>query len=291
LTDPDTGTVHDYRRKGGVVSAFVLTPDGAPDWAQDRAALWSAVHARETRKNSQLAREVRLALPLELDADARADLVRDWVRRECVERGMIADVAIHDPTPGPDRDQNPHAHVLLTMRPLDPGQPDGWSKGKARDWNAKETLEGWRASWAEAQNAALEQAGASARVDHRSLADQREAAIDAGDDLLAEVLDRPPEPRLGVAAGGIDARAGATVSDRGVALADARAHRSALLEAFDRARDAARSVAEAMRQATRPLSDLSALRGFMRSKSPEAEPSMPEPPKGTTLDDDDPTPA
>lgn len=291
LTDPDTGTVHDYRRKGGVVSAFVLTPEGAPDWAQDRAALWSAVHARETRKNSQLAREVRLALPLELDADARAELVREWVQRECVERGMVADVAIHDPTPGPDRDRNPHAHVMLTMRPLDSGQMDGWSKNRARDWNDKATLEGWRASWADAQNVALEQAGATARVDHRSLADQRAAAIDVGDNLLAEVLDRPPEPRLGVAAGGIDARAKATVSDRGIALADARATRSALLDALDRARDAARSVAEAVLHATRPVSELTALLFARPPRSPAAAPSMPEPPKGTTLDDDDPTPA
>lgn len=293
LTDPETGQVYDYTRKGGVVAAFIIAPNGAPTWATDRTALWPAVHAKEARKNSQLARELELALPNELtDEDAEA-LLRTWVANECVSRGMIADVAIHDPTPRPGEHRNRHAHVMLTTRALDAATADGWAKGKARDWNSPETLEAWRETWAEAQNATLERAGAEDRVDHRSLADQRVAAIEAGDDLLAEALNRPPEPRLGIAAKIIDRRAGKPVTDRGIALAEARETRAALLDALDRARAAARTIADAMRQATRPVSDLTASLFARTVRSPEAAPSRPEPPKvgDTTLEDDDPTPA
>ena len=63
--------------------------------------------------------------------------------------------------PDPEDEDDPrncHAHIMLTMRPLDPNQPDGWAKNKDRTWNTPETLEGWRASWAEAQNTALARA-------------------------------------------------------------------------------------------------------------------------------------
>lgn len=290
LADPETGQVHDYTRKSGVVGAFIVAPESAPEWATDRAALWPAVHAKETRKNSQLARELTMALPNELPPDEAEALVRAWVANECVSRGMIADVAIHDPRPRPGQPRNRHAHVMLTMRSLDAATADGWAKGKAREWNTPETLEGWRASWAEAQNAALDRAGAIDRVDHRSLPEQRRAAIDTGDDVLAEALDRPPEPRLGVVAGNIDRKAGEPVTDRGMALAEARKGRAALLDALDRARAAARTIGAAMRQATRPVSDLTASLFARPAKEPAAAPSRPEPKNRTTFDDDDSTP-
>lgn len=290
LADPETGQVHDYTRKGGVVTAFIVAPQGAPDWATDRATLWPAVHAKESRKNSQLARELTVALPNEMAPTEAEALVRGWVADECVSRGMIADVAIHDPTPRPGQPRNRHAHVMLTMRPLDAATADGWAKGKARDWNSPEMLEGWRASWAEAQNAALERAGAADRVDHRSLEDQRAAAVETGDDLLADALNRPPEPRLGVVAGIIDRRSGEPVTDRGIALADAREGRAALMDALDRARAAARTVAEAISQATRPVSDMTRALFARPPRSLEAAPSRPEPENRTTVDDDDPTP-
>ena len=72
MTDPDTGTRHDYTRKRGVRATFMELPEGAPDWAADRPTLWNAVHAKETRKNSRLSREIRVALPAELDAEVAA---------------------------------------------------------------------------------------------------------------------------------------------------------------------------------------------------------------------------
>lgn len=242
----ETGDVKDYRRKGGVVSADILTPDDAPEWAQDRAQLWNAVEAVETRKNSQLAREIELALPNELsDAEAR-HLILSWAQDELVSRGMVADVFIHDPEPVKGAARNRHGHILCTTRRLD---GDGWSKTKDRSWNDKALLEHWRKSWADAQNDALERAGCADRVDHRSLEDQRQAALDTGDMARADALDRPPEPVLGVAASAQEKRARIVahrrgeeyrpVTPRGRALERSRGLRSILVNAWGRVRAAA----------------------------------------------------
>lgn len=236
LTDPDTGEVMDYSRKGGISDTFILTPEGAPEWAGDRQALWSAVHAKESRKNSQLAREFTIALPHELGAEGGAELVSRWAQDELVSRGMVVDVAIHDPAPREGDPRNLHAHVMCTTRELDPDRPDGWAKGKNRTWNDPATLERWRASWADAQNLALAKAGASARVDHRTLADQRADAEARGDEIGVLVLSRPPEPRLGVVAGSLETKGMTT--DRGNDLREARRDREQLLVLADAARAA-----------------------------------------------------
>ena len=245
----ETGDCPDYRRKGGVVSADLLTPDDAPTWAHDRAQLWNAVEAVENRTNSQLAREFTLALPNEIsDAEAR-HLALSWAQDELVSRGMVADVCIHDPEPVPGGSRNRHAHILCTVRGFD---GEGWAKTKDRSWNDKALLKRWRESWADAQNAALEAAGCVDRVDHRTLEAQRQAALDVGDTVRAEVLDRPPEPVLGVAAGAVEKRAKASaarrgieytpVTERGQALERSRGLRSILVNTWDRLRAAARDL-------------------------------------------------
>ena len=157
------GETHDYTRKGGIVHTEIMAPDHAPSWMHDRAQLWNAVEAAERRKDAQLAREVQLSLPHELDAEQRRELVRSFVAGQFVARGMVADVAIHAPGRQGD-DRNHHAHVMLTLREI-----EGDSFGqKRRDWNARELIETWRAQWAEHQNAFFRHAGIEARVDHRS---------------------------------------------------------------------------------------------------------------------------
>lgn len=256
----ETGDCPDYRRKGGVVSADLLTPDNAPEWAQDRSQLWNAVEAVETRKNSQLAREIELALPNELsDADAR-HLAMTWAQDELVSRGMVADVCIHDPEPAPGAPRNRHAHILCTTRRFD---GEGWAKGKARDWNDKALLEHWRESWADAQNDALERAGCVDRVDHRSLENQRQAALDVGDMARADTLTRPPEPVLGVPASAQEKRARITadrrgeeyrpVTARGRALERSRGLRLILVNAWDRVRAAAHDLVAASARVEDPF--------------------------------------
>ncbi len=159
LPDHRQGMTWDYSRRQTVEHEVILTPANAPSWAQDRATLWNAVEASEKRRDAQLAREIQLALPEELELHDQVNLVEQWVDVHCVQKGMVADVAIHSD------EGNPHAHVLLTLRPFK-GDTFG---GKERDWNKKEVLEVWRASWAESVNTSLAQVGIQDRVDHRSL--------------------------------------------------------------------------------------------------------------------------
>lgn len=188
LTDERTGLAHEYARRSGVLSADILAPDHAPEWAHDRAALWNAVEAAETRVNSQLAREIQLSLPHELDDATRRELLHTFVCEQFVSRGMVADVAIHRPDRDGD-DRNHHAHVMLTMRPI---TRDGFAKtkGEAREWNSTESLEGWREQWATHQNRALERGRHADRVDHRSFADR--------------AIDREPTQHMGPIAHGME---------------------------------------------------------------------------------------
>ena len=107
------GIQHDYTRKGGLVWEHIFLPAMAPAEWQDRETLWNAVEANEKTKDSQLAREFIAALPVELGKCQWIDLLSEFIQDNFVSDGMCADVAIHD-TDG----QNPHAHIMLTMRPL-----------------------------------------------------------------------------------------------------------------------------------------------------------------------------
>ena len=205
IEDRRTGLTFDYAAKGGVDHNEILAPDHAPDWVHDRSELWNRVEESETRKNSQVAREVRVALPDELTHAQRVALVRDYAQTQFVDRGMVADIALHAPGRAGD-ERNHHAHILLTTREVD---ADGFTT-KNRDWNKVEVLEGWREAWARDSNAALERAGIEDRVDHRTLVAQRDEARelataarergDEGAELVQTVraieLDRPPLPQL-----------------------------------------------------------------------------------------------
>jgi len=209
IEDRRTGLTFDYAARGGVDHTEILAPDHAPDWVRDRSELWNRVEESETRKNSQVAREVRVALPDELTHAQRVALVRDYAQAQFVDRGMVADIALH--APGREGDErNHHAHILLTTREI---AAEGFTT-KNRDWNKVEVLEGWREAWARDSNAALERVGIEDRVDHRTLVAQRDEALelasaarergDEGAELHETVramsLDRPPLPQLSLGA-------------------------------------------------------------------------------------------
>ena len=114
ISDERTGVMHDYTRKGGVESADLVLPAGAPEWAADRGLLWNAAEQAETRKNSTVAREFEIALPEEVSAADRQRLAHE-LAREIVERhGCAADVAIH--APGADGDQRNHGSLEKTEK-------------------------------------------------------------------------------------------------------------------------------------------------------------------------------
>lgn len=124
------GVQHDYTRKQGLGWRQVFLPATAPVEWQDREILWNAVEETETAKDSRLAREFVAALPIELSREKQIQLLQDFIKEQFVADGMCADAAIHDPYPP---GHNPHAHILLTVRPLD-------EKGKWQYKTEKEYL-------------------------------------------------------------------------------------------------------------------------------------------------------
>ncbi len=185
LMDERTGSVKDYTyRRSDILYTEILTPENAPFWMQLREDLWNAVEHREDRSTrrhqAQLARDVELSLPKELTHQQHVELVREFVKACFVDRGMVADIAIHAPPKRGDG-TNHHAHILLTMREI----KDGGFGRKNRDWNQEEQLQEWRERWEEYQNRTLEKYGHDERVDHRSLKDQG--------------IDREPTSHLGPA--------------------------------------------------------------------------------------------
>ena len=167
MNDERLGRGFDFRRHLGVVYTDILAPANAPDWMRDRAQLWNAVEKAEKRKDSQLARSLDIALPYELSLDRNIELLRGFVQEQWVDKGMIADIAIH--LPGRTGDiRNVHAHIALTTREI---TGSGFGR-KERDWNAKSELQEWRKAWADHANRILEREGFEERIDHRSLVDQ-----------------------------------------------------------------------------------------------------------------------
>lgn len=141
IADDRTGLVFDFSRRRTVDRSanIILGPDGSPTWVFDRSALWNRAEAAEKRKDAQVARELELALPVELSAAEQMTLVCDFAREQFVSKGMIADITRHANA------GNPHAHILLTMRLVVEGQ---FSAKKERSWNDVSLLQEWREAWA-----------------------------------------------------------------------------------------------------------------------------------------------
>ncbi|MDE2342152.1 MAG: MobA/MobL family protein, partial [Betaproteobacteria bacterium] len=185
------GVTHDYSRRTGVEQSFIVAPPGA-EWAHDRSALWNAAEAAENRKNSLVAREYEVALPAELSAQGRADLARDFAAELVQRYGVAADVAIH--APGKDGDsRNHHAHILTTTRTV--GTDGLGPKTRALDDPKSGEIERVREVWAGLSNRALEREGVGERVDHRSLAARREAALEVVQDQARPEPERQAAER------------------------------------------------------------------------------------------------
>jgi ATP-dependent exoDNAse (exonuclease V) alpha subunit len=174
MQDDRYQVTHNYSQKKDVLHSEISIQNSAPEWCvrlinlhktDKRLAseqLWNFVESLEKRVDSQLAREVEISLPLELDLDQNIALARDYICDQFVSRGMIADWSIHW-----DKG-NPHVHVMLTMREL---TEDGFGL-KVTAWNSKALLYEWRAKWAEYANFHLKLHNHDVRIDHRSYAEQ-----------------------------------------------------------------------------------------------------------------------
>jgi hypothetical protein len=171
LTNERDGVTHDYTRKSGIFHSEILLPKNAPAEFSDRSVLWNSVEKAERYKTAQLAREIEIALPRELSREESISLARRFVKETFIDAGMCADLNFHDKDSG----NNPHVHVMLTMRPI---EKDGSWGAKSRaidgkkvptvDWNERSKAEEWRKAWAAYCNSALTIKGAADRIDHRS---------------------------------------------------------------------------------------------------------------------------
>lgn len=186
------GIEHDYTKKGGVVYSEIMLCENAPKEYQDRQTIWNAVEQIEKSSKAQLAREYEVALPVELSREEQIKLVRDFAKENFVDNGMCVDFSIHD-----KEDGNPHAHIMLTTRPIE--QDNSWGVKqkkeyildkngqkqydkkkqtykcktvKTTNWDSKEFLQRSRESWAEKINQELEKKSLPQRIDHRSLKEQ-----------------------------------------------------------------------------------------------------------------------
>jgi len=218
--------VHDYQKRRGVEHAEIIVPAIA-SWARDRATLWNQAEASETRKNSVVAREYEVALPHELSAQQRVELVRDFASWLMDRYCVAVDCAIHAPhrskaLGGQDQDnRNWHAHILTSTRCI---TSEGFG-AKTRCLDAKDTrgqeVTAIREMWASLTNGALERARVNERVDHRSLQAQRQEALAEAqrhsqegavvEAVLAEAraaaLDRPVAPHAGKAVTAMERKA------------------------------------------------------------------------------------
>ena len=172
-----------------IVFKDILLPPNAPRAYADRQTLWNAVDASEPKDNAQTARRFIITLPKELSIEENIRLIRDYCQKQFVDRGMIADIAVHFDDKEPP---NPHAHILCTMRSMNEqgqwndktktafaldengnrimGKNGKWKRIRIDtvDWNDRKYCEIWRHEWEVMQNAALEEAGREERVDMRS---------------------------------------------------------------------------------------------------------------------------
>ena len=191
LRDERTGRTYDHSFRDGVLHKEIVLPSKFADsdlgWATERASLWNAAEAAESRKNARVAREFLVALPTELDDGRRRALAVAFARDLSDRYRFAVDLAVHAPRTDP---RNHHAHLLATTREV-----------KIEGLGAKTTLEvddarrsalglepfyremlGLRERWAIATNTALAAANVPVRVDHRS--------------LEAQGVDREPRPQL-----------------------------------------------------------------------------------------------
>lgn len=169
IEDSRTGYVYDYSYRSDLFHHCILSPEYTPlNIVENSAVLWNEIEKTEKRKDAQLSRYFDIAIPVELDNDAKIALVKNYCKRNFVSKGMIADISFHDL-----EGHNPHAHVMLTLREI---TPSGFGN-KNRSWNEHDLMEEWRSSWSRMSNRALQRVGSKSRMDHRSLAAQREEAI------------------------------------------------------------------------------------------------------------------
>ncbi|MBD0848748.1 conjugal transfer protein [Pectobacterium parmentieri] len=199
ITDDRTGNTYDFSHRTDLFHHQILAPVSAPAHIiESSATLWNEVERVERQKDGQTARYFDVAIPCELSNQDKIKLVVEYCQKNFVDKGMIADIAFHDLN-----GENPHAHVMLTLKPI---TADGFGK-KERSWNDKKNVILWRESWSVIANRYLADAGSNERIDHRSIDAQHSEALENATITLdveekalwlakATATSRPPMQRV-----------------------------------------------------------------------------------------------
>ncbi|CAI8917085.1 MobQ family relaxase [Priestia megaterium] len=210
LYDERNGRSFQFKKHEVQPESFILAPSHAPEWVNDREKLWNEVEKVEKRWNSQLSREIVIALPNDLNNEQQRELIENYTKSQFVKKGMVADVNIHR-----DKGHNPHAHVMLTMRPFN--EDGSWGvkrpfsgefdeKGKKiyleNPWDNQDNLSLWRDNYQDLVNATYERLNLERRFDLRSFERQ-------GRDEKATV-------HMGHVAAGIEERAKENALKKGI---------------------------------------------------------------------------
>jgi Ti-type conjugative transfer relaxase TraA len=175
LYDARTGITHDYSSRHDVAFSTVLLPQDALSEFANREFLWNQAERAENRRDAQLCKDIVLALPKELDLALLIELTKHFAQAHFVDKGLPADIAIHD-----SEDGNPHAHILIPTRRLERNR---FSKYKARDLNpvfAKRFIvekEYWGELWRDHQNIFFKEQGLDLSVDLNHLISERHAGL------------------------------------------------------------------------------------------------------------------
>ncbi|WP_323663616.1 MobQ family relaxase [Pectobacterium carotovorum] len=199
ITDDRTGNTYNFSHRTDLFHHQILAPVSAPAHIiESSATLWNEVERVERQKDGQTARYFDVAIPCELSNQDKIKLVVEYCQKNFVDKGMIADIAFHDLD-----GNNPHAHVMLTLKPI---TADGFGK-KERSWNDKKNVILWRESWSVIANRYLADAGSNERIDHRSIDAQHSEALENATITLdveekalwlakATATSRPPMQRV-----------------------------------------------------------------------------------------------
>lgn len=182
------GLTKKYRAHTVKPESFILKPSHAPDWTLNREKLWNEVEKFENRENARIARSVLLGLPNDFSNEQQLEITKEYVQENFVDEGMVADVSIHR-----DEENNPHAHILLTVREFN--EKGEWEKRKSKripsldrdgnqllnekgwkvtksiklnDWDKKEKLVQWRANWSDKLNEKSQAFGKDRTYSHES---------------------------------------------------------------------------------------------------------------------------
>jgi ATP-dependent exoDNAse (exonuclease V) alpha subunit len=254
LRDERQGLTHDYTRRSGVEYTELVLPEGAGEWTREN--LWNAAELAEKRKDARTAREWEVALPSELTPEARRGLAVEFAQALSARYGCAVDVAVHAPSQKGD-ERNFHAHLMATTRAVRDGafgekvaiELDDKIRAQRGMEPGRREIEQVRALWAETSNRALEAHGHEQRIDHRSLATQREEALMAGDIIRSAELDRAPQTKLGWKASAMERRGVET--ERGQQLREVKeenALRQRLAQQVEKLRELGEQVGQYVKQ-------------------------------------------